>query len=119
MFVIEEYQYAALTKIYLGLIIVNCHWGIADNFTDINLPEEHMPYYFNSYRDIAEKCKLEATCPYKVSIDLNDIELCFQIFEAMCQVCNFCTNIIYCSKPVRGGKIHIISEKDKIHSNFF
>jgi len=65
MFVVEEYQYGALTKIYLVLVIVNCQWGLAVNFTDINLPEEHMPYYFNSYHDIAEKCKLDAACPYK------------------------------------------------------
>jgi len=69
MFVVEEYLHGALTKIYLVLVIVNCQWGLAVNFTDINLPEEHMPYYFNSYHDIAEKCKLDAACPYKVSTD--------------------------------------------------
>jgi protein O-GlcNAc transferase len=75
MFVVEEYQYGALTKVYLVLVIVNCQWGHADNFTDINLPEEHMPYYFNSYHNIAEKCKLDPACPYKVSCDVTKLTL--------------------------------------------
>jgi hypothetical protein len=70
MFVREEYLFAAVTKLYLSLIIVNYQWGLADNFTEINLPKEHIPYYFNSYPEIAEKCKLDATCPYKVSTSL-------------------------------------------------
>lgn len=63
--VIEEYQVASLTKLYLSLIIVNYQWSAAYNFTEINLPEEHIPYYFNSYPEVAEKCKLDSTCPYK------------------------------------------------------
>lgn len=89
MFVVEEYQCPAFRKIYLVLIIVNCQWGLADNFTDINLPKEHMPYYFNSYSDIAEKCKLDPACPYKVSTDLRHMEPCFHVHEALCQLWDF------------------------------
>jgi hypothetical protein len=81
MFVVEEYQFAALTKLSLSLIIVNYQWGLADNFTEINLPKEHIPYYFNSYPETAEKCKVDAACPYKVSINLRYIESYFRIYE--------------------------------------
>jgi protein O-GlcNAc transferase len=70
--IVEEYYVAFLTKLYLSLI-VNYQWSLAYNFTEINLPEEHISYYFNSYPDVAEKCKLDSTCPYKVSVDLRHI----------------------------------------------
>lgn len=76
---VVEYQVASLTKLYLSLIIVNYQWSAAYNFTEINLPEEHIPYYFNSYPEVAEKCKLDSTCPYKVSVDLTY----FDIYEAL------------------------------------
>lgn len=35
------------------------------NLTFINLHEEHLPYYFSNYPEIAKKCELEPNCPYK------------------------------------------------------
>jgi hypothetical protein len=82
MFVAEKYQFAALTKLCLSLIIVNYRWGLADNFTEINLPKEHIPYYFNSYPEIAEKCRSDVSCPYKVSTDVRNTESYFHICGA-------------------------------------
>jgi protein O-GlcNAc transferase len=73
MTVFEECQVAFLAKLCLSVIIVNYQWSLAYNFTEINLPEEHIPYYFNSYPEVAEKCKLDPTCSYKVSVDFRHI----------------------------------------------
>lgn len=37
----------------------------SDNFSTINLPDEHLPYYFATFQKIAEKCELDPECPYK------------------------------------------------------
>ncbi|PSN54636.1 EGF domain-specific O-linked N-acetylglucosamine transferase [Blattella germanica] len=70
-----------LIKVYLSLAIVNLQWGFADNFTEINLPKEHIPYYFNSFPHIADKCRVDETCPYK---DLLDKKSCWG-YEAGCK----------------------------------
>lgn len=36
------------------------------NYSDINLPENHLKYYFNSFPAEAEKCRNDVACPYKV-----------------------------------------------------
>lgn len=43
---------------------------IGGNYTDINLPHEHIKYYFNSFPTVAEKCRNDAACPYKVKFGL-------------------------------------------------
>ncbi|XP_023290002.1 EGF domain-specific O-linked N-acetylglucosamine transferase isoform X2 [Orussus abietinus] len=44
------------------------------NYTDIDLPEEHLKYYFHSFPKIAEKCKNDSMCPYKEHLN---IEACW------------------------------------------
>ncbi|CAG9768926.1 unnamed protein product [Ceutorhynchus assimilis] len=36
-----------------------------DNFSSINLPLEHIPYYFTKFPDVAAKCQNDPECPYK------------------------------------------------------
>lgn len=35
------------------------------NFTTMNLPDEHIPYYFRNFPKMAGKCLNDDTCPYK------------------------------------------------------
>ena len=55
---------AAPLALYMCLVV---QWGAGANFSEINLPPEHIPYYFNSYSQVAEQCRLDNSCPYKVS----------------------------------------------------
>ena len=37
------------------------------SYKDIDLPPSHVKYYFNSYPKIADECRNDTSCPYKVS----------------------------------------------------
>lgn len=39
------------------------------NFSNINLPPEHLPYYFTAFPEVASKCRESAQCPYKSYLD--------------------------------------------------
>ncbi|KAF4526720.1 hypothetical protein B566_EDAN015752 [Ephemera danica] len=39
------------------------------NVTDVNLPEEHLSYYFNAFPSVAEKCRNDSSCPYKAYLN--------------------------------------------------
>lgn len=55
--------------IFLLLFIVfNSH---ADRFSSINLPEEHLQYYFSSFPDEAKKCIDGPDCPFKNHLNKN------------------------------------------------
>ena len=54
----------------VSLVFVFTVTAIGSNYTDINLPHEHVKYYFNSFPTAAEKCHNDATCPYKVKLYL-------------------------------------------------
>ncbi len=41
------------------------HCVNSDNFSFINLPDPHLPYYFNRFPQIATKCLESDDCPYK------------------------------------------------------
>lgn len=36
-----------------------------DNFSAINLPENHLPYYFKNFPKIAKICEFDPQCPYR------------------------------------------------------
>ncbi|KAL1124387.1 hypothetical protein AAG570_001016 [Ranatra chinensis] len=38
-------------------------------FDRLDLPENHIPYYFNSFPEVADKCRQEDGCPYKDKLD--------------------------------------------------
>ncbi|XP_030062067.1 EGF domain-specific O-linked N-acetylglucosamine transferase isoform X2 [Microcaecilia unicolor] len=51
-------------------------------YQNINLPEEHMAYFFNNNRHIAKVCKQDARCPYKKH--LKKIKSCWG-YEKSCK----------------------------------
>ncbi|XP_011500542.1 PREDICTED: EGF domain-specific O-linked N-acetylglucosamine transferase [Ceratosolen solmsi marchali] len=46
------------------LTIVN-----AVNYSDIDLPHNHLKYYFNSFPALSNKCQNEPSCPYKIHLN--------------------------------------------------
>ena len=38
-------------------------------WTDLNLPEEHVPYYLHNHPHVREQCAQDEACPYKVTTD--------------------------------------------------
>nr|CAD7427710.1 unnamed protein product [Timema monikensis] len=52
----------------LLLLVFTEHTGCGYNFTDINLPIEHIPYYFNSFPEVAQQCQENPDCPFKSSL---------------------------------------------------
>ncbi|KAK9510790.1 hypothetical protein O3M35_005502 [Rhynocoris fuscipes] len=52
--------------VYFSLVL----FGIAsDPLFDINLPEEHLPFYFTNFPEIAKRCELDPDCPFKQYLD--------------------------------------------------
>jgi len=41
----------------------------------LNLPEEHMPYYFHSHPAAVDECRLDDQCPFKVCITIIEGDL--------------------------------------------
>jgi len=37
------------------------------DWNKVNLPEEHVPYYFHSHPELRDQCSLDNACPYRVS----------------------------------------------------
>ena len=52
---------------WLSVLSEISNFADAFNYSNINLPENHLKYYFNSFPVIAEECRNDPTCPYKVS----------------------------------------------------
>jgi protein O-GlcNAc transferase len=54
-----------------GIISLLIHFHIkiilADFWSELLLPEEHIPYYFYNNRNVRDKCISDDSCPYKVS----------------------------------------------------
>ena len=48
-------------------------------WTDLNLSEEHIPYFFHNHPEERDKCSQDDTCPYKV-MEL-EVALCKLIFR--------------------------------------
>lgn len=46
-------------------------YNFAFNVTELNLPEEHIPFYFNNYPSEAVKCKTDSNCPYESALEQN------------------------------------------------
>ncbi|KAL1512998.1 hypothetical protein ABEB36_002486 [Hypothenemus hampei] len=53
----------------LFTFLLLCHYCLemvlSDNFSRINLPLIHIPYYMTSFPNVAEECAKNPTCPYK------------------------------------------------------
>jgi EGF domain-specific O-GlcNAc transferase len=37
----------------------------SDNYSYIDLPANHLPFYFNNFKQLAEKCKNDSQCGYQ------------------------------------------------------
>lgn len=53
------------------LVLIHCTFIFGENFSTINLPKEHLPFYFSSYPDISKKCNDDPECPYKMHLNKN------------------------------------------------
>lgn len=51
--------------LFLSLAIHNTLCG---NFSTINLPREHLQYYFANFPKLAEECEIDPDCPYKTEL---------------------------------------------------
>ena len=57
-------------KLLITIVIIllgNLDLLLADFWSDLLLPDEHIPYYFYNNKDIREKCIADDNCPYKVN----------------------------------------------------
>ncbi|XP_043506488.1 EGF domain-specific O-linked N-acetylglucosamine transferase isoform X2 [Frieseomelitta varia] len=54
----------SVTIILVFTVIATC-----SNYTNIDLPSDHIKYYFNSFPTVAEECRNNTACPYKDSLD--------------------------------------------------
>lgn len=52
--------FIAFVHVFVFIINVLC-----DNYSSINLPTEHLPYYFSNFPTVANKCAADPDCPYK------------------------------------------------------
>ena len=48
--------------------LVTCCYGY--NWDGLNLPDEHVPYFFTNNPEIKAQCDDDEDCPYKVTLDL-------------------------------------------------
>lgn len=64
----------------VSLVLVFTVTAIGGNYTDINLPYDHIKYYFNSFPAAAEKCRNDTACPYKVRLIFNLNFLSYKTF---------------------------------------
>ena len=51
------------------LLVVLCV-NVADCFDweNLDLPEDHLPFYFNNNPSVKQRCEQDNTCPFKVFI---------------------------------------------------
>lgn len=54
--------------------ILRIHYVNSDNFSFINLPDPHLPYYFKLFPQIAIKCLESDECPYKTFLLNNNVQ---------------------------------------------
>lgn len=57
-----NYNYIISVIIFLNLRV---HYVNSDNFSFINLPDSHLPYYFKHFPQVATECLESDECPHK------------------------------------------------------
>lgn len=55
-------------KYGLVLLVGNLSVLLADIWSDLLLPDEHVPFFFTNNPDIRDKCAADSNCPFKVYI---------------------------------------------------
>ncbi|XP_018324523.1 EGF domain-specific O-linked N-acetylglucosamine transferase [Agrilus planipennis] len=64
------FTFAHIEKMHKVVVIIVLFIQVCcDNYTFINLPDEHIPYYFTNYPAIMEQCRKDVECPYKDHLD--------------------------------------------------
>ena len=69
-------QHAVRMPTKVTVMVMVMVWGVfgcitacADaGWTDLNLPEEHIPCFLHNNPEVREKCSEDDTCPYKVTV---------------------------------------------------
>ncbi|XP_071867381.1 EGF-domain O-GlcNAc transferase isoform X2 [Bombus fervidus] len=56
-------------KYSVTIVLVFAVTQTYSNYTEIDLPSDHIKYYFNSFPTVAEECRNNTACPYKGSLD--------------------------------------------------
>ncbi|XP_060823909.1 EGF domain-specific O-linked N-acetylglucosamine transferase isoform X2 [Bombus pascuorum] len=56
-------------KYSVTIVLVFAITQTYSNYTEIDLPSDHIKYYFNSFPTVAEECRNNTACPYKGSLD--------------------------------------------------
>ncbi|XP_031772944.1 EGF domain-specific O-linked N-acetylglucosamine transferase isoform X2 [Apis florea] len=62
-------DYALSIKYSVTIAMVFAVTSTYSNYTDIDLPSDHIKYYFNYFPTVAEECRNNTACPYKDSLD--------------------------------------------------
>ena len=71
-----------LTSRWLLLVCCAAMLCAADMWSELNLPKEHIPYFFNNNKDYSTACREDQNCPYKVgpltgkSMHCTELEKC-------------------------------------------
>ncbi|XP_076388941.1 EGF-domain O-GlcNAc transferase isoform X2 [Megachile rotundata] len=61
-------DYAFSLKYSVSMLLVTVIANCA-NYTDIDLPPDHVKYYLNAFPTVAEQCRNDTACPFKDSLD--------------------------------------------------
>lgn len=59
-------DHALSIKCSVTIVIVFAVTSTYSNYTDIDLPSDHIKYYFNYFPTVAQECRNNTVCPYKV-----------------------------------------------------
>ncbi|XP_006560370.1 EGF domain-specific O-linked N-acetylglucosamine transferase isoform X2 [Apis mellifera] len=62
-------DHALSIKCSVTIVIVFAVTSTYSNYTDIDLPSDHIKYYFNYFPTVAQECRNNTVCPYKDSLD--------------------------------------------------
>ncbi|XP_034178516.2 EGF-domain O-GlcNAc transferase isoform X2 [Osmia lignaria lignaria] len=62
-------DYVFSVKYSVSIVLMFIVADIYANYTDIDLPADHVKYYLNAFPTVAEECRNDTACPYKDSLD--------------------------------------------------
>lgn len=79
----------------VAVIFVYCNFGgyivasANDGYNYVDLPESHLPYYFNRFPKVIEQCLSNSSCIYRKLLASNDYDVnkCWG-YESNCQTAN-------------------------------
>lgn len=60
--------------LFTFLVVIGCH---GYPWAEINLPLQHMPFFFKNNPHVKELCERDHLCPYKVNGDAIDRKVMF------------------------------------------